>query len=210
MRNFILTIITLMAGFYASAQDIRLPAPHRTGGKPLMEALALRSTNRSMDPAQALSRQQLSDMLWAAWGINRPDGRRTAASALNRQEIDLYVVGRDNAYRYDAPSHTLKIVATGDLRRKVSSQEFARTGCWILLYVADYRRMMRSDDAQGNAVMSAVDAGLIAQNVYLFGASEELAVVVHASIDRTTAAEALGLDEQQHIIIAQTIGIPAK
>ena len=100
-------------------------------------------------------------------------------------------------------------VAEGDLRGKVNSQEYTRTGDWILIFVADYMRMTQGD-MQGNAVTAGIDAGLIAQNVYLYGASEGLAVVVHSTVNREEVAKALGLKSSQHIALGQTVGIPAR
>lgn len=191
-------------------KEIQLPTPSKSGGMPLMEALSKRSTNRSMDSTRHLSEQQLSDLVWAAWGVNRPDGRRTAPSALNRQEIDLYLIGRSGAYLYDATNHKLVPVAEGDHRAEVNNQEFTKTGDWILIFVADYSRMMNPDDTQQNAITSGVDAGLIAQNVYLYGASEGLAVVVHMSLNQKEIAEILRLGETQHIVLGQTVGLPAE
>ena len=141
----------------------------------------------NLDPARSLDEQQLSNLLWAAWGINRPDGRRTAPSALNRQEIDIYLIGRRDAYRYDAAEHELVGVAEGDFRRDVNSQDYTKTCDWILVYVADYSKMAGGSDSD-RAVTAGIDAGLIAQNVYLYGASEGLAVVVHMSINRDVIA----------------------
>ena len=173
-----------------------------------MEALSKRATDRLMDPARSLDEQQLSNLLWAAWGINRPDGRRTAPSALNRQEIDIYLIGCRDAYRYDAAEHELVGVAEGDFRRDVNSQDYTKTCDWILVYVADYSKMAGGSDSD-RAVTAGIDAGLIAQNVYLYGASEGLAVVVHMSINRDVIARALKLGASQHIVLAQSVGLPA-
>ena len=138
MKTKLLAFIALFLASCVMAQkEIQLPTPSKSGGMPLMEALSKRSTNRMMDSTRHLSEQQLSDLVWAAWGINRPDGRRTAPSALNRQEIDLYLIGRSGAYLYDAPEHKLIPVAEGDHRAEVNNQEFTMTGDWILIYVAD-------------------------------------------------------------------------
>lgn len=207
MKIMLTCLCSLLLTFCAMSQnkEITLPAPQKTGGKPLMETLAARATNRALDPEKALSQQQLSNMLWAAWGINRPDGRRTAASAMNCQEIDLYLIGKQGAYLYDATKHALEPVATGDFRSQVSAQEFAKNGDWIVIFVADHNKMKNASD-----VTAGIDAGLIAQNIYLYGASEGLGVVVHASIDRNAIAKILKLKPNQHIVIAQTVGIPAK
>lgn len=211
MKTKLLALIALFLASCVMAQkEIQLPTPSKSGGMPLMEALSKRSTNRSMDSTRHLNEQQLSDLVWAAWGINRPDGRRTAPSALNRQEIDLYLIGRSGAYLYDATDHKLIPVAEGDHRAEVNNQEFTKTGDWILIFVADYSRMMNPDDTQQNAITSGVDAGLIAQNVYLYGASEGLAVVVHMSLNQKEIADILHLGETQHIVLGQTVGLPAK
>ncbi len=211
MKTKLLALIALFLASCVMAQkEIQLPTPSKSGGMPLMEALSKRSTNRSMDSTRHLNEQQLSDLVWAAWGINRPDGRRTAPSALNRQEIDLYLIGRSGAYLYDATDHKLIPVAEGDHRAEVNNQEFTKTGDWILIFVADYSRMMNPDDTQQNAITSGVDAGLIAQNVYLYGASEGLAVVVHMSLNQKEIADILHLGETQHIVLGQTVGLPAE
>ena len=207
MKIALTCMCSLLLTFCAMSQntEMKLPAPQKTGGMPLMEALSKRATNRSLDPARSLSDQQLSNLLWAAWGINRPDGRRTAASAMNRQEIDLYLVGRKAAYLYDAKEHSLKLVAEGDHRSEVSSQDFAKNGDWIVIFADDYDKM-----GGGNEAIAGIDAGLIAQNIYLYGASEGLGVVVHASVDRDTISKVLKLRPAQHIMIAQTVGIPTR
>ena len=195
MKTVLLAFTALILTSMAMGQNsIELPAPVKTGGMPLMEALSKRATDRLMDPARSLDEQQLSNLLWAAWGINRPDGRRTAPSALNRQEIDIYLIGRRDAYRYDAAEHELVGVAEGDFRRDVNSQ--------------DYSKMAGGSDSD-RAVTAGIDAGLIAQNVYLYGASEGLAVVVHMSINRDVIARALKLGASQHIVLAQSVGLPA-
>lgn len=209
MKTVLLAFTALILTSMAMGQNsIELPAPVKTGGMPLMEALSKRATDRLMDPARSLDEQQLSNLLWAAWGINRPDGRRMAPSALNRQEIDIYLIGRRDAYRYDAAEHELVGVAEGDFRRDVNSQDYTKTCDWILVYVADYSKMAGGSDSD-RAVTAGIDAGLIAQNVYLYGASEGLAVVVHMSINRDVIARALKLGASQHIVLAQSVGLPA-
>lgn len=106
----VLTAAALAAGAMLTAADIQLPKPQISGGAPLLTTLARRSTNRNMD-GKALSKQQLSDLLWAANGINRPDGKRTAPTAMNKQEISLYAVLPDGAYRYEPATHRLVEVA---------------------------------------------------------------------------------------------------
>jgi nitroreductase len=188
---------------------VALPPPRTSGGKPLMQALALRSTSRAFVP-DPLPLQTLSDLLWAAWGINRPaEGKRTAPSARNWQEIDLYVVMPQGAFVYDAAANRLTPRAAGDLRALTGSQEFVKDAPVTLVYVADGTRMKGAEGGQGQEWAWA-DAGFISQNVYLFCASEGLATGVRAYVDRARLAPALRLGEKQTIIMAQCVGFPGK
>ena len=186
---------------------ITLPPADRTGGLPLMAALAARHSSRAFQP-QALSPQQLSDLLWAAWGVNREDGGRTAPSALGAQEIDLYVALPDGAYRYDAPSHALQLVVAQDLRRITGYQDFVDQAPLDLVFVADHTRMSLVPVAQRESYAS-VAAGAIAQNVYLWCASAGLATVIRAWIDRQAIADALGLPHDHQVLLSQTVGLPS-
>jgi SagB-type dehydrogenase family enzyme len=193
----------------AGAQDRQpLPPAQTDGGKPLMQVLKERRSTRDLTDAP-LTAQQLSNLLWAAFGVNRADGRRTAPSARNWQEIDVYVVMADGSYVYDAPAHALRRVAAQDLRAAAGTQAHARQAALTLVYVADTRRMEGAAESS-RAELAAADAGFIAQNVYLFCASEGLGTVVFASIDRDRLAQALSLDRSQRIVLAQSVGWPAK
>lgn len=210
MKKIILFALALMLILPAASQTkTKLPAPRKTGGMPLMEALSKRATIRDMDPAKSLTEQQLSDLLWAAWGINRPDGRRTAPSAMNMQEIELYVIGRKGAYRYDAVDHSLVMLAEGDLRSQVNSQDYTKVSDFSVIFVADYAKM-GSGDAQGKAVTAAVDAGFISQNIYLYCASEGLASVVHMTLNKSTISQILSLPATKQIVLGHTVGHPKK
>jgi nitroreductase len=187
--------------------DVPLPVPHMTGGKPLMQALKERQSSRSFS-AKKLSVQVLSDLLWAGAGINRPDsGKRTAPSAMDRQEVDVYVVLEEGAYLYDAKSNSLKAVMKGDLRKLTGSQGFVATAPLNLAYVADMLKM-KGTSPEDQVLYSAASTGFISQNVYLFCASEGLATVVRASVDRKTLAKALNFSEDKKIILVQTVGYP--
>jgi len=197
----------------AAAQElapIALPPPETDGGMPLMKALKLRASSRAFAP-QPLPAQTLSNLLWAAWGINRPqEGKRTAPSARNWQEIDVVVVSATGAYLYDAKANALKPMAAGDLRPLTGVQDFVKEAPVNLLFVADTGRMQGVQGAQGAPPMAYADAAFIAQNVYLFCASEGLAVVVRASFDGPALARALKLADRQTVVLAQTIGFPKK
>jgi len=189
-----------------SAPAIALPAPERHGGVPLMEALAQRHSTREFSP-EPLSLPLLSGLLWAAYGVNRKDGGRTAPSALNAQEIDVFVALPSGAYRYDAAAHELRLVATSDLRRVTGYQDFVDEAPMDVVYVADHARMHLVPVGQRESYAS-VAAGAIAQNVYLFAAGNGLATVLRAWIDRTAIADALGLTHDRQVLLSQTVGYP--
>lgn len=185
---------------------ITLPPPQTRGGMPLMEALAKRKSSRDFKTAE-LPPQMLSDLLWAAWGRNRSDGGRTAPSALNAQEIDVYVALPSGAYLYDAADNVLRLAAGSDLRRVTGYQDFVDEAPLDLVLVADHRRMKMVPVGQREAYAAAA-AGAVAQNVYLFAAANGLATVIRAWIDRAAIADALGLDHDQQVLLSQTVGFP--
>ena len=189
-----------------SATSIRLPPPETHGGLPLMEALAKRHSSRDFANAP-LPLPLLSNLLWAAYGVNRPQGGRTAPSALNAQEIDVYVALPSGAYHYDAAAHQLNLVAANDLRRVTGYQDFVDEAPLDLVYVADHARMGMVPVAQRESYASAA-AGAIAQNVYLYSACNDLAAVIRAWIDRAAIADALGLTHDQQVLLSQTVGYP--
>ncbi|MGA4643566.1 nitroreductase family protein [Limisphaera sp. 4302-co] len=192
------------------AQDagvLPLPKPRIHGGKPLLEALQERRSTRAFrsDP---LPPEILGNLLWAAFGVNRPDGHRTAPSAMNHQEIDVYVATADGVFVYDARAHALQKVHGRDVRAATGLQDFVATAPVNLVLVADWSRMSRVPEER-KPVWSAVSAGAIVQNVYLFCASEGLATVVRGTFDESELARALNLRPEQKIVVAQTVGWPA-
>jgi len=202
-RTLYLSIATLIAG-RLFAQDINLPAPQKSGGMPLMEALAKRSTSRAFD-SKDLSDQQLSSLLWAAFGINRPDGKRTAPSANNKQATDVYVLLKQGAYVYDAKSNTLALVLAEDIRKLGGTQAFATNAPVILIFVADFSKMGNaSDEAKKNT--ANINVGYISQSVYLFCVSEGLVTGARGSVDRKALGPKLKLRPDQMIVLAQSVG----
>ena len=185
---------------------IALPEPDKHGGLPLMDAFARRRSSREFAP-DALPSPLLSGLLWAAFGVNRDDGSRTAPTALNAQEIDVFVALPDGAYRYDAAGNALQLVAGSDLRRVTCYQDFVDDAPLDLVYVADHSRMGRVPVGQREAYAN-VAAGAIAQNVYLFCAGNNLSTVIRAWIDRSAIADALGLTHDQQVLLSQTVGYP--
>ncbi len=195
------------------AQDIALPAPSRKGGKPLMEALDARGSAREFSERD-LTNQQLSDILWAAWGINREaDGKRTAPSSHNRQEMDVYVTLKSGLYIYNAAGNTLKQVHDRDIRALTGTQDFPATAPVNLIYVADLTKRGLKEGQQvtdTDQLSSWANTGFMAQNVYLWCASEGMSCVIRAMVPRNTLAPEMGLRPLQVIILAQTVGFPAE
>jgi nitroreductase len=186
---------------------IMLPPPQMTGSKSLMQVLKARHSTRSF-ASRPLPLQVMSNLLWAADGVNRPySAGRTAPTAHDWREIDVVVAMEDGAFRYDPTTHTLGRVATGDLRDLTGEQDYVATAPIDLVYVANLDRMTDAG-AEDKAFYSATDAGFIAQNVYLYCASAGLAVVVRGLIDRNALGAALELSSQQRIMLAQSVGYP--
>lgn len=198
MRLCIAVMASLFMTFDAFAQEaVKLPAPDLTGGIPLMQAMKERKTERAFS-TEALDNQTLSDMLWAAWGYNRPD-KRTIPTARNRQNMEVYVLKADGAFRYDARANSLIPVTAQDLRPLAAKQDFVLNAPVTLLFVAD------EDDKY-----AGMHAGSAYQNVGLYCASKGLYNVVRGMIDRDALAKALGIEDEDDIIISQTVGKPAK
>ncbi len=188
-------------------KSIQLPPPQTEIGKPLMQVLQQRQSSRSFD-SKPLPRQELSNLLWAADGINRPDsGKRTAPSAMNWQEVDIYVALPEALYLYEAKTHTLVPVVGKDLRDATGKQSFVKDAPLNLVYVVDFTRIKNASE-DDKRLYSAADVGFIAQNVYLYCASQGLAVVVRGSVDRTMLSPSMKLRPDQRIVLAQTVGYP--
>lgn len=200
MKHLLIVILALtFTSSLASAQEIKLPAPTKQGGKPLMQALAERKSARQY-ANRDLDQQTLSNLLWAANGFNRPD-KRTAPTSKNNQEIDVYVFLKSGAYLHDAKTNTLIMKAKGDHRKTAGTQEFVATAPVNLVYVADL-------DKATNREAAHIDCGFIGQNVYLFCASENLATVIRAGVDKKALAELLKLPANQEALYNQCVGYP--
>lgn len=194
-----------LTSLHAADKNISLPKPDLARGKPLMQAVAERKSTRDFRPG-TLPAQTLGNLLWAAFGINRPENaHRTAPSAMNSQEVDLYVALPDAVYIYDPTNHALKFAQSGDLRPSINSQPYGREAAAVLLYVAEKSRMTRAKP-ETRSFYAAFDAGCVCQNVYLFCASEGLGSVVF-DLARPPVAQALKLSDTQEIIMAQSVGL---
>jgi SagB-type dehydrogenase family enzyme len=184
---------------------IALPPPQATSTVSLLQALRSRRSTREFSP-RPLPLDVLSTLLWSAFGVNRPDsGRRTAPSAHDWQEIEVFAVLPDGTYRYDAQDHALRLAVAGDLRAATGRQDFVATAPLNLVYVADFGKMIDAS-AEDRTFYASADAGFVAQNVYLYCAASGLACVVRGLVDRRKLAPALQLRTDQRIVLAQTVG----
>ena len=172
-----------------------------------MQALKLRQSLRNFN-SKPLPLQELSNLLWAADGINRPEsGKRTAPSAMNWQEIDIYVMIQNGTYTYDAKSNSLLLITKKDLREATGKQDFVKEAPLNLVYISNEKRITRTNE-EDKIRWSSAATGFIAQNVYLYCASQGLATVVRGMVDRETLTKELKLRPEQKIILAQTVGYP--
>ncbi len=211
MKKKLTIILTFLLNFAAFSQtkNTPLPQPVRTGGMPLMEALDKRCSTREF-ANRDIPEQTLSNLLWAAWGINREGSdKHTAPSSNNKQEIDIYVVKADGAFKYVPHGHSLESVSSEDFRSVCGNQDFVATAPLNLIYVADLSRTDQNDYTI-EPLASYSNVGFIAQNVYLFCASEGLGAVVRGWVDKDALQVKLKLKPSQKIILAQTVGFPKK
>ncbi|MDR3656530.1 MAG: nitroreductase family protein [Mycobacterium sp.] len=211
-----------MADKIQTERVLELPMPASDPDDPIVAMFERRKTIRDIAPAP-LPMQELSNLLWSAFGVNRKVGPfgmpgRTAGSASNSQEIDLYVALADGAYRYDAPGCRLVLITHGDLRASAltpGQPNVTATAPVQLIYVVDLHRLTHTGgfdepglhDPEVQKSYYYVDTGLIAQNVYLFAAAHGLAAWFH-NCDRAGLAQSLGLKGEQRVLFAQSVGYP--
>jgi SagB-type dehydrogenase family enzyme len=203
MKKVTILLVGILFAAQLFAQDIQLPEPQKTGGMPLMEALNLRKTDRGFSPKE-LDNQLLSNMLWAANGINRPDGRRTAPSARNMQQIDIYLYLSAGVYLYMPKENRLKLIVPGDHRKEAAKQPFAQNAPLTMVLVANYDKM--DCDEECRTFYGATDCGNVSQNIYLFCASEKLHTVALGMIDRDAITKLLKINGKP--ILGQPVGFP--
>ncbi|GHT53000.1 hypothetical protein AGMMS49982_14770 [Bacteroidia bacterium] len=197
MSKLALTSALVCLCMSSAAQDIQLPAPNKTGGKPLMEALSARQTNRDFSDKE-LSLQTLSNLVWAAYGFNRED-KRTVPSSQNRQEIDLYVSLKSGIYLYDAKAQKLILKVEDNHQAQTGKQDFVAVAPVNFVFVANL-------DKASNRDAALTDCGFISQNIYLFSASEGLISVVRGFYDKAELHKLLSLNANQEVLLTQTVG----
>lgn len=195
--------------FAEEPKPLQLVKPQADAGNPFLQLLWKRRSSREFS-SEPLPPEVLSGLLWAAFGINRPDGRRTAPTASNRQEIDVYAATAGGLYLYAAKTNRLNPVLADDIRGMTTSrQSFVKEVPVNLIYVADYSKMGKVPDEM-KGIYSAAATGFISQNVYLYCASTGLSTVVRGSINRPALARAMKLRPEQRIVLAQSVGYPPK
>lgn len=199
MNKLVIFLLFSLLTLSLFAQDIQLPTPNKKGGKPLMQALSERKSAREFQEKE-LPVEVLSNLLWAANGFNRED-KRTAPTANNRQELELYLVMKSGIYFYNAREHRLALVKKGDYRKSAGTQTYVANAPVNILFVSD------SGKASGKNY-AYTDCGFVSQNIYLFCASEGLATVVRGSYDKKVLEELLQLPANQEVLLTQTVGYP--
>jgi SagB-type dehydrogenase family enzyme len=209
--SIVIVLITLLVNLNAQElKSIVLNPPDKTRGLPVMQAFEKRASASTFS-GEKLKMQDLSDLLWAADGINRPElKKRTAPSAMNAQDIDIYIFMEEGVYLYNAGSQTLEPVVSGDQRLLVAGRqtEFAKAAV-ILLMVSDISRFQGNDDA-GKLSMAAMDAGLVSQNISIFCAGVGLITRPRATMDQVKIKEILKLKDSQHPLLNNPVSYPVK
>jgi SagB-type dehydrogenase family enzyme len=213
LKHICLAVTLLSLATPSSAQEfkpVKLAPPQLAAGTSLMQALKDRQSSRSFSK-KPLPHEVLSQLLWAADGVNRPEsGKRTAPSAMNRQEIDIYVAAANGLFLYKPREHSLLPILKQDIRALTGRQSYAADAALNLIYVADFSRVPGNTGMDEKMVFAAVQAGCICQNVYLYCAQEHLATVARASIDKEALATVMRLKDHQNIILAQSVGYPSQ
>ena len=208
MRKVQLLLVCLAFSVVAFAADkvIKLPKPNLNRSGSVMKALSERHSTREY-ASKALNISDLSDLLWAANGVNRPaKGMRTAPSALNKQDIDVYAILPEGCYLYNAKDHQLELITEGDYRDAVASgQAFVKTAPVSLVLVSDISRFGNVNDSR-NQLMGAMDAGIVSQNISIFCSSANLATVPRATMDAKKLSTVLKLKDTQIPMMNHPVG----
>jgi len=208
MKRIVFCALIISLCLHLTAQEfspITLSAPDLKKNVSLMESLTKRSSVREYKDS-SLSLQDLSNLLWAANGINRPEKKgRTAPSAINAQDIDVYVITSEGAYLYDPVKQVLNTVQKGDFRKNIGGQAFVETAPVNLILVSDLSRFKRGDDTK-KMQWAAFDAGVVSQNISLYCASADMGTVVRAMIDTEKMQAALKLTGTQKIMLNHPVG----
>jgi len=205
-KTCILPVLGMAVVLAAQAADIKLVPPARTGGMPVVQAIAERKTARAYSERE-LPPETLSTLFWIANGISRPDGRRTIPTGHNVQDLDVYAILKDGAYRYDEKAHVLVQTNVGDFHRIAGKQPFSWAAPVTLFYVQDTARAKKTD-ALSQMRFGGIHAGEAIQNVYLFCTSAGLSTCAREQNDYAELAKVFKLSPTQRIILGQSVGYP--
>lgn len=199
-----LSVMAFMPMLIMAQDIIKLPKPKRSGGVEFLTLLNNRVTNRDFID-KGMTDQQISDMLWVAYGINRPDGRRTVPTASNKQEIDLYVFMKKGVYLWNATDNTLKLVAAGDQRAKTGVQDFVAVADVNIVMVSNLDKMT-GKSVEAKKETTSVNSGYISQNLYLYAANAKMGSVARLMFNREELNKILNIKDNQWIVLTQSVG----
>jgi len=209
MKPIAIAIMSALLFSGLSAQEmkpIKLNAPDKSKGLNIMKALELRASYREFADTP-LSLQELSDLLWAANGINRPEkSGRTAPSAMNAQDVDIYVLTSEGAYFYDFKQHTLNPVAAGDHRNLVAGRQVSVAAAPVILIMVSDLARFRGEDENQKMKTACIDVGTVSQNIALFCSGTGLVTVPRMGMDQEGLRKVLQLKESQRLILNNPVG----
>lgn len=202
-----ITVLSCLAlsVFAVCAAEIVLPKADLKSGKPLMECLSLRRSSRNFS-SKALPLQMISEILFAADGINRPDGHKTVPTAMNRQNQTVYAVTKDGVYLYNNKKHSLVLVNKGDFRKNCGMQPFHAKAPMVIVFVSDMAAIGNTPEQK--AMYAGNHSGSASQNIYLYAASRGLSTVICGSINKDLLKKTLKLKGAQQAVFSQPIGFP--
>ncbi len=210
MKQLSIALMAFLFVMNMQAQEtkvMKLNAPNKTKGEAVMKAFSERQSAREY-AQKDLSLQDLSDLLWATNGINRPDGKRTAPSAMNFQDVDVFVITKEGAYSYDAKAHALNLITAGDHRAAVAgSQDFVKMAPVSIVLASELTRMGDPKTEQ-TKLMAAVDVGIVCQNINIACAGLGLATVPRASMDHSALKKILKLTDTHLLLMNNPVGYP--
>ena len=206
-KIFTALIFTLLIASCSYAEFVELPAPNKTGGMPLNEAVTLRRTTREFTDA-TITQQELSDLLYVAAGVNRDNGLRVYPVGKGVHDIDVYVFNHEGIYKFDAPTHSLEVIAAGDYRQSTGKPTYAGRAAVNLVYVQDLKAW-EGEGAPKERIekWGFAHTGAIAQGAYLFAASKGWNAVVRGTFENEKIRRLLNLTNKQTITLVQSIGL---
>lgn len=199
MKLFNYMAATMLIACACSAEAQELPKPQTVGGMPLMEAIQARQSSRDINPEATISSQDLSNMLWAAWGITHDGGKRAVATALNRQGLEIFVITHTQVSKYIAETCSLEPVNQGDFTSLLGRKGFATDAPVTIAIVSDSSKESKME-------FQHYAAGAASQNIYLYCAQAGLKTVVRYGFDHEGVAKALKLGTDEEVLYLQTVG----